>query len=86
MSNSFSISVATDPEQMLAHARQKIEQGGGSLQGDSRQGNFSGKSLLGAIQGEYQFAGNELKVKITEKPALVPIAKVKAGIEAFFTG
>ena len=62
----------------------EIEREGGKFSGTVEFGTFSGKSPLGFIKGNYQVAGNEVIITITEKPALVLQSTIIKKVREYF--
>jgi len=84
MSCNFSIPVSGSPEAMLAKARKAVEGQGGQFNGDASSGSFSVK-VMGAIEGSYTVAGNELLINISSKPMFIPCATIEGFLKSQLT-
>ena len=77
MSCQFSIPVTGSIETMLSKARKSVESQGGEFNGDTSSGSFTVK-VMGAIEGSYIVAGNELQITIHSKPMFIPCATIES--------
>jgi uncharacterized protein affecting Mg2+/Co2+ transport len=89
MASSFNINFPGTPSDFVVNANKAIQTQGGIFKGDQKTGNFSLKTMIGAVKGTYQVlpaVGTETKVAITitQKPMLVPISKIQQVIEGYF--
>ena len=86
MSHSFNISINSDLPTILKEVEDSIVKNGGKFKGDASSGEFSGKTMLGKIQGEYAcISDNEVKITIVKKPFAAPNGKVESVISKYFS-
>lgn len=83
---SFNIDYPGSASEFVINATKVIEGKGGIFSGDHKKGNFSIKTLIGTIKGEYQLIHqkdetSQVAITITKKPPLVPMSKIKSVIE-----
>jgi len=71
---------------LLSQVETEILNQGGKFKGTDEKGQFSGKTVLGQIQGEYHVAGQEIIIRITKKPFLVPMSKITFEVQSYFQG
>jgi len=69
---------------LLGEIETTIIDGGGSFKGSNEKGWFSGKTILGQIHGEYSVVEQEIIIRITKKPFLVPMSKITSEILSYF--
>jgi hypothetical protein len=87
---SFNIDYPGKSADFVVNANQAIKTKGGVFSGDASKGNFSLKTLVGAVQGNYQViseAGSpqtKIAVTITKKPFIVPMKKIQEVITGYF--
>lgn len=81
----FKIKVSGNIAAVLENARFRTIESAGSFEGDMRSGTFSGNaSALGTVKGEYKVSGNEVTIKITSKPFIVPCKVLESKIRDYF--
>lgn len=86
MSHSFKVSVTKDLAAALKEVEDGIVSNGGTFKGDLNGGEFSGKTILGMIHGEYKcLSDDEVEITITKKPFAAPSGKIEAGVREYFS-
>lgn len=73
----FTIPFSGDAESLIARAQRAIERAGGTFSGNAADGNFQGKTPLGAITGSYEVQGQTLALTITDKPFLLSCSRIE---------
>ena len=59
---------------------------GGEFKGDTYKGEFSGKTMLGKIKGEYTcLSDDEVEVTIIKKPLAAAKSKIESAIREYFS-
>ncbi len=87
---SFNIDYPGSSNEFVVNANKAIKTKGGVFTGDSTKGSFSLKTLVGAVQGNYQVvseagsAQTKVAVTITKKPFIVPMSKIQEVISGYF--
>jgi hypothetical protein len=86
---SFNINFPGSANDFVVSANQAIKTKGGVFTGDQKAGTFSIKTLIGSVKGTYQVLPTpanptQVAITITQKPALVPVSKIKQVIEGYF--
>ena len=85
MSHSFKISVTDSLPSVLKDVETAIIENGGVFKGDTKTGEFSGKTILGKVQGEYAcVAEDEVEITIIKKPFAVSRSKIESAIREYF--
>jgi len=86
MSLSFKISIEKNLQTALKEVESTIVDNGGKFQGNATQGQFSGKTILGKVKGEYVvLSENEIEILITKKPFIAPNSKIESAIRKYFS-
>ncbi len=86
MAHSFTIEVSDAMTSALAKVASEITGSGGIFQGDEDGGNFSGKTPLGMIKGEYRcVSGRAITITITDKPFMLPYTVIESTIREYFS-
>jgi len=86
MSHTFNISIEKDLSDTLKEVKSTIIENGGTFKGTTNKGQFSGKTILGKIKGEYASLSDKvIKITITKKPFITPKSKVESEIRKFFS-
>jgi len=86
MAHSFKVPVKNDLTSTLKEVEDAIVKNGGKFKGDSSSGGFSGKTVLGKIEGEYNcISDDEVEITITKKPFAAPSGKIESAIRKYFT-
>lgn len=78
---SFQIKIEADPAEAIKKVKAKIEQEGGTFNGDENEGKFSLPTPVGVIEGSYQVTADELKIDITKKPVFLPCSMLEAELK-----
>lgn len=78
---SFQFKIETNPAETLNEVKVKIEQEGGTFNGDETEGTFSLPTPVGVIEGSYQVTEDELKIDITKKPAFLPCSMLEGELK-----
>ena len=73
---SFSIGFSGSAQDVFGRAKAAVEKQGGSFTGDANSGNFS-INVFGKISGTYSVAGQQLHIRIEEKPMMIPCAAIE---------
>lgn len=68
----FKISFTGSPEDILAKAKETLEKQGGKFNGNVDSGEFSITLLSNTVAGSYVVSGQELDIRIDQKPIFVP--------------
>ncbi len=79
----FKIPFSGDPETLIRRVKQETEKAGGNFSGDSTQGNLGIKTPLGSIEGNYQVAGQEISIAITDKPFFISCDRIEKELTGF---
>ncbi len=79
----FRIPFSGDPETLIKRVRQETERAGGGFSGDAMQGNLGIKTALGSIEGNYQIAGQEILIAITDKPFFISCERIEKELTGF---
>lgn len=78
---SFKFKIETAPAETIEKVKTKIEQEGGTFNGDENEGIFSLPTPVGVIEGSYQVTADELKIDITKKPAFLPCSMLEGELK-----
>lgn len=78
---SFQFKLEIAPAETIEKVKAKIEQEGGTFNGDENEGKFSLLTPVGEIEGSYNVTANELKIDITKKPAFLPCSMLEAELK-----
>jgi len=78
---SFKFKIETDPADTIKKVKAKIEQEGGTFNGDENEGNFSLPTPVGEIEGSYHVTADELKIDITKKPTFLPCSMLEGELK-----
>jgi hypothetical protein len=74
----FSIPFSGDPQQVLNKARGAVQGQGGTLTGDDANGQFQLSVFGSNIAGNYAVVGNELQIRVTDKPFMIPCSTIES--------
>ncbi len=86
MSHSFTIQIRDEISSVLEKIEAEIVSRGGSFQGNSENGSFDVKSLLGNVRGEYcSISGNAIKITITDKPFILGYGIIETEVKEYFS-
>lgn len=86
MSHSFNIKINGELHSVLKEVEDSILKNGGKFKGDTNTGEFSGKTILGRIHGEYDcISEHEVKITIVKKPFATSKGKIESEIIKFFS-
>ena len=78
---SFQFKIETNPAETIEKVKAKIEQEGGTFNGDETEGTFSLPTPVGVIEGNYQVTVDELTIDITKKPAFLPCSMLEGELK-----
>ena len=78
---SFKFKIEAAPAETIEKVKAKIEQEGGTFNGDETEGTFSLPTPVGAIEGNYQVTVDELTIDITKKPAFLPCSMLEGELK-----
>lgn len=85
MAHTFTIQTKDEMPEILKRVETEITKDGGIFRGDTGQGSFAGRSVLGMIKGKYHCpSGTEVCITITDKPFLVPYSTIEEQIREYF--
>jgi hypothetical protein len=85
MAHCFTIRVSDEIASVLKQVESTLASSGGSLDGGTERGSFSGHTPLGRIKGEYHcLSVEEIKVTIIDKPFLLPYGTIESEIRKYF--
>lgn len=86
MAHIFTVTVNDEISSVLAKVESAITENGGTFLGDNSKGMFHGKSVVGAIKGEYcSVSENEIQIRITDKPFIVSYSMIEGEIKKYFS-
>lgn len=86
MAHIFTITVSDEISAVIGRVGSAIAENGGSFEGSTENGVFSGRTPLGFIKGEYCCtAENKIKVTIVDKPFFVPYGLIELKIREYFS-
>ena len=74
----FSIPFSGSSEQILARAKNSVQQQGGNFTGDTTNGQFDLSVYGNSIAGTYTVNGQQLNIIIDEKPFMVPCSMIES--------
>jgi hypothetical protein len=74
------------PDALLARARKRLQEHGGTLEGDLGSGRIEADTPLGKIRGRYTSSGDSLVIVVDEKPALLPCSAIGAVLDRVLHG
>lgn len=73
MAHSFTVQIDSDLFSVLTKVENTITRNGGTFEGDTNNGIFSGKTAIGTVKGEYRsISSTEVEITITDKPFVAP--------------
>ena len=75
---SFKFKIETNPVETIEKVKAKIEQEGGTFNGNENEGTFSLPTPIGVIEGSYHLTSDELKIDITKKPTFLPCSMLES--------
>jgi hypothetical protein len=78
---SFKFNIGSNPAETINKVKMQIEKEGGNFTGNETEGNFNLPTPVGAIEGNYSVNGNELKIEISKKPAILPCSMIESELE-----
>lgn len=81
MADIIEIPLSGDPESVYQSAKKKAESNGIVMDGNARKGTFAG---LGS-KGSYEVMDKTVKISITKKPAMFPMAMIEAMVKKMFS-
>ncbi|MBS1234897.1 MAG: hypothetical protein H6R43_613 [Nitrospirae bacterium] len=86
MSHSFTVQIRDEISSVLKKIESEIISSGGSFQGNSENGSFDVKSLLGIIKGKYScISDNEIRITIKEKPFIIGYGIIESEVKEYFS-
>jgi len=77
MAKTFTYQINSDPETLVATAKQKSAESGISFEGDAASGRIEGKGFAGA----YTIDGDRISLTFDKKPAFVPWSLIENKLE-----
>jgi len=77
MAKTYTYQINTDPEELLATARQMSAENGISFEGDAVSGRVEGKGFA----GQYAIDDSQISLSIDKKPAFVPWSLIENKLE-----
>lgn len=78
----FNIPFSGDGESLIKRAKQELSKAGGTFNGDAAQGNFEVKTPVGSIEGNYNIAGQQIFISITDKPFFISCERIQKELSA----
>jgi hypothetical protein len=86
MSRSFTVKINSDLSSVLKKVENTIVSNGGTFNGSTSSGSFSGKTAIGVVKGEYRcVSSNKVEITITDKPFVAPYSKIESTIREYFS-
>jgi len=86
MSHSFTVQIRDEISSVLKKIESEIISSGGSFQGNSENGSFDVKSLLGIIKGKCScISDNEIRITIKEKPFIIGYGIIESEVKEYFS-
>jgi hypothetical protein len=86
MSHSFTVQISDEISSVLKKIESEIISSGGSFQGNSENGSFDVKSLVGTIRGEYCcISDNEIRITIKDKPFILGYGIIETEVKEYFS-
>lgn len=73
-----------EKERLFTKARREADKEGIKITGDTKQGRFSGRTVLGTIEGTYVTDKDKLMVSVTKKPMIVPNTVLRMILQKVF--
>ena len=78
---SFQFKLEAAPAETIKKVKVKIEQEGGTFNGDENEGKFTLPTPVGVIEGSYQVTADELKIDIYKKPSFIPCSMLETELK-----
>lgn len=86
MSHSFDVQIRDGLSSVLKKIESEITLSGGSFQGNSENGSFDVKSILGTIKGEYCCVSDtEIRIIIKDKPFILGYGTIETEVKKYFS-
>jgi len=86
MAHSFTVNFTGDLPALFQRVKDKIIGEGGTFNGDTRNGKFSGETALGKVFLDYEvISANTIRFTITDKPFLVPNSKIETTVSSYLS-
>jgi len=79
----FSISFSGDADTLISKANKAIKLADGKFEGDSHAGEFSLKTPIGSVKGNYQIENESINVEISEKPMFLSCNKIESELQNY---
>lgn len=73
----FSIPFTGSVDTVISKARTAVQGQGGTLDGDTNNGQFRVSVFGSTIAGQYAIVGNEMQIVITDKPFMIPCSTIE---------
>jgi hypothetical protein len=83
----FTVTVSGDLGATLDRVKRQIVDAGGTFDGNTEAGSFSGSvALVGSFEGEYTASGSDVTITITKKPwnPLASCDRIESKIRDYF--
>ena len=81
----FTVASNGDLTATLVRVEKTITSKGGSFSGDTTQGQFSGVTRVGNVEGKCTVKANkDIEITITDKPFIAPMAIIENKIRDYF--
>lgn len=74
------------PQAVLARAKARLADHGGTLEGDLTSGRIEANTPLGKVRGHYTASGSSLVVVVDEKPSFLPCSAIGAVLDRALRG
>lgn len=83
MSCQFNVSHTGDKNQLVDNLRNAILQVNGTFDGDVSHGVFRGDTPLGSFSGSYDVHGDEILIRVDDKPFLISCSRIESEIRKY---
>ncbi len=81
----FSANFQGSAQSVFNAAQQKIQQEGGTINGDASSGTFSVTKADLTVKGSYTINGQTLNVKIDHKPIFITCGEIESAVKKFLS-
>ncbi len=82
----FNIPFSGTAESVIHKARTAVEGQGGSLTGDTNNGQFQVSVFGSTIAGMYTISDNQMQVHINDKPFIIPCSTIESFLSKQLAG
>ncbi|MES0491377.1 MAG: hypothetical protein ABUK01_15390 [Leptospirales bacterium] len=81
----FSVDFKGSAEELVAKAKQAIEDAGGTFKGDTSSGSFTAPTPFGKIEGTYTISGQTINIAITKKPLIASCSLIEKKLKEYLS-